>query len=123
MVANTEWMDFLLYLGAQIPLFLVIIVGMVLAIIYWRRAPQACLFALLGFTLYLVASILNAMLNYLYPDLLFDAFDAMDLGNDRMLFFYSDLFFALLRGIAFVFIFIGVYSGRGQPGAPPPRVQ
>ena len=114
MAAQPEWLDLLMYLGAQVPLYLVLIVGMVLAIVYWRRSPHACLFAFLGFTLYFLASIFNAMLNFLYPDLLFDAFDAIDVASDRMVFFVSDVFFALLRGVAFVLIFVGVFSGRGQ---------
>ena len=62
----------LIRLVSGAPFFLVLVVGMVLAIIHRRRYPRPCLLALLGCTLLLLLSLAQTFLaSYLFA-LLYD---------------------------------------------------
>jgi hypothetical protein len=60
MSPNFPSLEFLMVNAARIPLFIVYIVGFVLALTTWRRHPRASLLSLIAFVLFFLAQILNA---------------------------------------------------------------
>ncbi|HBI41562.1 MAG TPA: hypothetical protein DDY78_01735 [Planctomycetales bacterium] len=64
MSSNFPAFEFLMVNAARIPLFIVYIVGFVLALTTWRRHPRASLLSLIAFVLFFLAYLLAAGLNW-----------------------------------------------------------
>lgn len=52
---------------AQLPLYIVWIVGMILALVFWRKHPRVSLLALLGFALLLAVSLVGTFFSAYWP--------------------------------------------------------
>src|SRR5687768_4164505 len=57
MMNNPQWTFIFSQLGAQAPTLLVYLVGLILAGIWWRRAPAAAMYAMIGCGILLLTSV------------------------------------------------------------------
>jgi hypothetical protein len=91
------------------PLFILWFVGIVLAIIRWKRNGRASLFAIVG----LIVLSFSTFFATLFPALLSEL--SSDFSNNRSLFEFILMFmrvFPFLDAIGWVFILLAIFSGR-----------
>ncbi len=93
----------------RLPLFILWFIGVVLAIIRWKRNGRASLFAVIGF---FILS-LSMFFATLFPSLLTEL--SKDFSENRNLFQFvltSMRFFPFLDMIGWIFILLAMFSGR-----------
>jgi len=105
---DTHW---LAGLAGQLPLYLAYLLGMVLAVVFWRRCPTPCLLTLLAATFLLLLSVGQPFVYRLFVS---------RLGTDQGITVVGFVF-NLLRAVAYCAIFAAVFVGRsaGQQSWPP----
>ena len=93
------------------------LVAMILARVYWRRCPRACLFALIGFGVLFLQGILNSLLTVWAYDLT----EHPEWGIAPQQFMDGVLLFTLVaRGLGIIFVIMAVFTGRRPAAVAPP---
>ncbi|MEY2498615.1 MAG: hypothetical protein QOD12_2171 [Verrucomicrobiota bacterium] len=100
--------DMLGGIATQLPVFLVCLVGVMVALISWRRSPAASLWTFLAFGLALLLCVLipvsqQPMLRLMKESSL----DARVNANIGL-----GVFWSIIRAITYILLLVGVYSGR-----------
>jgi uncharacterized membrane protein len=117
---NSEITRVLTQLLMQAPVLVTLLVGVILALAFWRRCPSACLFALTGFGLLLfqgfVFPIINAILLH---GRINDGWSTATYGQIASIVGFAG---SLLRMAGFIFLVLAVFTGRrpAPPDVPPP---
>jgi hypothetical protein len=104
---------FLNMLARRSPVILVVLAGLIIALVRWKRHPRVSLMAALALFLYFVRFTLFTIFNYYLPNLFAGVFHASDEGVSwayTALFFFEDLAFA---GIVILLV-AAAFSQRGQ---------
>lgn len=100
---------------AQLPVFLALLAGIILALVRWRKHPRISLLALLGFgTLLLLSLVFTGLAAWLPGWLIQRGLAAARLG--RYIAVLNGLR-SLLAAVGWVFLIAAVFSGRGPQGA------
>jgi hypothetical protein len=95
------------------PVILVLIAGLILALVRWKRHPRVSLMASLALFLYFVRLLLFTTFNYYLPNLFMGVFHASEQGVDwayTVLFFFEDLAFS---GILILLV-AAAFTQRGR---------
>jgi len=100
-----EIMPFLTNLLAQVPLYIVWVVGIVLAVSRWSKQPKVSLYCLIAFGLLFFQSLLGTFLN-----IWLTTRHSMD--NLSTLFMIKGFFHQIVFIIAFIFILLAIFSSR-----------
>ena len=110
---SDNWLEmYLLSRIPYIPVLIVIIVGMVLALVYWRRYPLPCLLTLIATSIMLI----NRMLDFLIYYLLYSTnFSIWRFGT--WLTIAIGVGFSMVNAAAFGLLLVAVFVGR--KGAQP----
>jgi len=92
------------------PIMLVYLVGLVLALVFWRRCPVSCVLTLIA-TLLLLGLIVTSTFVYQY---LFHARAEMDWPPERIELMYSVIRFvsSLLHALGIGLLLAAVFAGR-----------
>jgi hypothetical protein len=111
------WSQFLY----QIPVVGASVIGMILALAFWRRCPGACLFALLGFGVLFVLGFSQSLANaYLITARMERGWSAEQYGHIMTA---ANSVIALVRTVGFAFVLLAVFSDRpAGPANEPPRL-
>ena len=115
---NMLWSQ-LLY---QLPHVLVALVGMILGLIFWRRSPAACLFALLGCGILFLVGVTWPFLNaWSFSSHMDRGWSAVRYGQVMAVIGGVG---TVLSTIGQILVLVAVFVGRRAPapaaGAPPP---
>ncbi len=94
----------------HVPILLISLGAIVIALMRWRRAPQACLCCLLGFG---VVFFLSSGMPLLQSFLIFGPAHAAS-GNMSALMTVFSLAWSLLNAAAYVLLAIAVFVGRAR---------
>jgi hypothetical protein len=100
--------------ATQLPLYVVWLIGIIVAVVRWSKHPRASLLALCGLLIFLVWGLGSALLGpWIQMTLLHSA-----PGLDRMglLIRLGDLLGALVRGAAWVMVIAAIFWGREATG-------
>lgn len=105
----------------QIPVVGASVIGMILALAFWRRCPSACLFALIGFGVLLVLAFSQSLANsYLITARIERGWSAEQYGH---ILTAANIVTALVRTVGYAFVLLAVFSGRpAGPANEPPRL-
>lgn len=107
--------DYLVFISSQIPMLLAMTVGLVLAVIHWRRHPVPCQFLFFGCAVLLLAALLQPAGNALLMQR--DSQVAMATRNTLMR--NVSVVFSVLRAIGFGLVIAAVFVRRDAPPTPP----
>lgn len=106
-------MQTLTQLAVQLPVLLVYLVGMILALMFWRRCPGACAYALLGAGLLLFLAIGQTVVNmYLVSH---QSEIGVSMSNFGALLSAIAVVCSLIRALAYALLFAAVFVGRRPP--------
>jgi hypothetical protein len=95
----------------HLPVLLISLAAIVIAIVRWRQAPQACLFCLLGFGLVFCLSTVMPFLQYFL--IMGPGRQAADVRNAMMSVF--SVTWSLLVAVAYVLLAVAIFAGRSKP--------
>lgn len=100
--------------ATQVPMVLVYLVGIVLAVVFWRRYPKASLFALIAFALGLVDTIGGTFLSLSIPYIMVRGggyAGTHTMGNVFMTMAYVR---GLVHVVMWALILIAIFGPRGE---------
>jgi len=103
--------SFLPNLAYQLPVLIALLVGLVIAIVRWRKTPRASLFTLLAILLVLFITLLRTFTNSTLSFILYDLF-YMDYATIRIVFSVLAVIFNLLTAISWALLFVAIFSKR-----------
>jgi hypothetical protein len=111
MNANNTWLVSLFsQLAGQLPVLMVYVGGMALCAMWWRRARGAAMWALMGLTLMLVATVgSTAMQTYLFATRVQAGTSAQQLGH---VLFAVGIGSSIVRAIGLGMVVAAVFVGR-----------
>jgi len=113
---NDILLPFLTQLAGQSPVLLMYLVGMVLAVVFWRRYPRPCAFTVSAMGLLLLTSV-----GQTFATLYFIAYRGISLGQESgglaWMLMASTLVGTLLRALAFGLLLAAIFVGRQPYGA------
>jgi len=106
------FIQFLTQLLGQAPVLLVYLVGMVLALVFWRRCPRPAMLTLIGMALLLVTTLVQSFL-FIY---LVWARDDFGWSQERLGWMLSanGLMGSVIRAAAFALVLTAVFMGRKE---------
>lgn len=96
----------------QIPIFVILIVGIVLAISRWERHPQVSLLALIGLGILLLQRLVGGFLNVWLPMRMTTG--TMSVTSMGWLMSARNLISALLAAVAYGLIVTAIFRGRNS---------
>lgn len=105
----------------QTPVLGASVVGMILALVFWRRCPGVCLFALIGFGILFVQSLSQSLTTaYLVSAHMERGWSAAQYGRIMAA---ASIVHGMVRAVGYVFVLLAVFSGRSAtPANEPPRL-
>ncbi|RMF33497.1 MAG: hypothetical protein D6759_06865 [Chloroflexi bacterium] len=106
---------FLTQLGGQSPLLLAYLVGIVLALVFWRRYPRPCAFTLVAMGL-LVLTLLGQTFLGAYFVVYRGAGVGWGAGRVGRVLMVNTLIGSLIRALAFGLLLAAVFVGREPAG-------
>lgn len=110
MEASTTIISTLTNYLAQSPIFLVWIVGIVLASVRWSQHPRISLLTIIALAIMLVTSLVSTYLNVQLPVLMTEwGWDYPQIG---LFFTIKGFVQAVIDTIAFVLLLLAIFSGR-----------
>jgi hypothetical protein len=100
-------------IASQLPVLIVCLVGIMVALISWRRAPAASLWTFLAFCLAFLLCILIPVSQQTVLRMMKESsLDARVTANIVL-----GIVWSIVRAISYVFLLVGVYSGRKSASA------
>lgn len=91
----------------QTPVFLAIMLGMVLALVFWRRCSKAAMLAMLGMGLYFVTAVVQSFV------FVYIARGEYDWDHDvSWMFTANAVLGSIMRAVSFLFLVTAVFIGR-----------
>ncbi len=108
-------LNFLVDMAARLPLIIVWIVGIVFAILRWRRHPRASLLILIGLVLFILGAFVFSLLHHmLFYHLIMD-----DASSERIqqTLFPVQITGAVVHMAGWILVLIGAFSAAAAPGA------
>ncbi len=113
---NSSFPQFL-FLLMRIPYFLVVVAGLVLALMWWRRMPMVALWAALGFGC-LLASIVASFAMFPALQVLSNFLGMRSPSSPQNIALIMSLCTSLLSTAGLAMLIVAVFGWR-QPAAPP----
>lgn len=102
----------------QLPVLVVCLVGIMVALISWRRSPVASVWTLLAFGLALLLCILIPISQQTMLSMMKES----GVGTRVTANIVFGLAWSVLRAVSYVLLLVGVYAGRKSTSATPPPV-
>jgi lipoprotein signal peptidase len=100
----------------QIPVFLVMLAGIILAIVYWRRHPRASAYTLIALMIFLITGLIGTAINIYLPQMLVQG--VANIQRAVTILSGLNLAIALVRVVGWGLIFAAIFTGR-QKTSPP----
>ena len=110
MMNNTQWPMIFSQLAGQAPTLLVYLVGLVLAGVWWRRAPKAALFAMMGCGILLLTTV-GTTFGYAYVVNTRGAGPTPATTISQIMFVIA-IVGSVLRAAGIALLLAGVFAGR-----------
>jgi hypothetical protein len=111
MTASNPVVGFLATLVPWLPGLIIYIVGLMFALVTWRRHPRASLLSLIAFVMFIVNALLQSAFWYmLYGGLLVGE----DFGRRNQVIGIGGGFFSVLNIMAWIFVLIALFARRPQ---------
>ena len=121
--SNYEWLQAVFYaLAPQIPLYLIYLVGIIVALVYLKRHPRVSFLTIISIGISLLAGIIVTVVQVLLPSYLIrQGSSAQSLGY---YFFGLGIISNLIHVVTFGLLLIAIFTGRSaRPNFPPPAPQ
>ena len=100
----------------QLPVLLVSVVGIVVSLVNWKKAPSASLWTFLAFLIVFILAIVTPLLDY-------GLMQSLGRGGDRQKMMWisaaSGLITSIGRALSYFFLLIGAFIGRRAAFTPP----
>ena len=105
---------------AQTPLYLIYLVGIVVAVIYLKKYPKIALYTIASISISLIAGISLTIVQALLPSYLVR--QGKDLKSTGYYFFALGIISTLVHVVAFGLLLLAIFSGRSTNSShlPPP---
>jgi hypothetical protein len=107
---NPNWMILVSQLAGAAPLLFVYLTGIILAFVWWRRAPRAAVLALAGLGVLLIATVLSP-LTAVYAMNARGSTPAASVGQTVAV---MGVAFALIRAVGTGLLVAAVFAGRSR---------
>lgn len=103
--------SFLPSLAYQLPVLIALLVGLVIAIVRWRKTPRASLFAFLAILLVLFVTLVRTFTDSALSLILYDVF-YMDFTTIGIVHSILAIVYNLLMAISWALLFAAIFSRR-----------
>ncbi len=103
--------SFLPSLAYQFPVLIALLVGLVIAIVRWRKTPRTSLITLLAILLVIFVTLLGTFTNSALSLILYDIF-YLDYATIGIVFSVLAIIFNLLTAISWALLFVAIFSKR-----------
>jgi hypothetical protein len=110
-----QFSPFFTNIVTQLPVFLVWIIGIILALAYWKRAPRPATYTLIAIAIFIVAAFLAVIIN---SNLLLGLHArGMPIGQLSLILGGLNIFISLIRALGWGLILAAIFTARPQPAA------
>jgi hypothetical protein len=103
--------NFLPNLAYQLPVLIVLLVGLVIAIARWRKSPRTSLLTLLAIFIVLFVTVLGVFTNSTLSFLLYQTLE-MDFSTARIVFIVLSIALNLLTACGWVLLLMAIFSKK-----------
>jgi hypothetical protein len=104
----------------QLPVLLVWLIGLILAIVFWKRHPKVSLFTIIGVSGLLLLTLINTYLNLWLPLMMNEGgVSATQIGITMGI---KGIVTSVLSAIFWAFIFVAILGWRKKPEVVPAEV-
>jgi len=103
---------FLPNLAYQLPVLIVLIVGLIFAIIRWKKHPRTSLLTLIAIVIILIVTILGVISNSFLPQILYTS--NIDYSTIGIIFSVTSVLFNIMTAVSWVLLLIALFGKRKE---------
>ena len=97
----------------DLPLFIVEIIGVIVALVYWKRHPHASLFVMLGLLIMLLARALRILANVVLPVMLIES-QRMQGSALSNIIAPASFVLVVFEALGLIFVVVAAFQRRAQ---------